>query len=186
MRATGKGQTGIVVVITSGGLSIYNPVPTRDGTLEILDLLIDVEVLDEQRIDDVDSLHYRGKIDMDRVVDEVLAGFDSSKPGYAEAAEAFDIQRTAEINVEIWFGKDDLYMRRLDMGVRAPGMRSGPDGANQVIWLAYQTSVRYFDFDESITIERPVSGTGNLEQGWSLAGGGEALAPSVEVRVTED
>ena len=186
VRTAGEGQTGgVVVVITSGGLSIYNPVPSRDGTLQILDLLIDVDILEGQRVDGLDSLHYRGKIDMDRVVDEVLAGFDSSAPGYAEAAKAFDIQRTAEINVEMWFGRDDLYIRRLDMDVRAPGTRSGPEGARQVIWSTYQTSVRYFDFDESIAIERPVSDSGNLEQGWRLSSGDSAPAPAVEVRTTE-
>jgi hypothetical protein len=100
VRTTDQGQVGsTVVVVTTGGLSIYNPVPIRDGTLEILDLLISVEVLENQQIDGVENLRYRGKIDMDRVVDEVLAGFDSTAPGFAEAAEAFDIQRTAEIGV---------------------------------------------------------------------------------------
>jgi hypothetical protein len=185
-RTAGRRQTGdTVVVVTSGGFSIFNLVPSRDGTLQILDLLIDVEVLEDQRVDGVDSLHYRGKIDMDRVVDEVLAGFDSNAPGYAEAAKAFDIQRTAEINIEIWFGKDDLYMRRFDMDVRAPGSSSGPDGVGQVVWLTYQTSVRYFDFDEPITIKPPVSDSGDLEQGWRLASGDSTPAPAVEVRTAE-
>jgi hypothetical protein len=85
----------------------------------------------------------------------------------------------------MWFGKDDLLIRRLDMDVKAPGTRSGPEGVNQVIWSTYQTSVRYFDFDEPITIERPVDAGGNLEQGWRLAGGDSVPAPSVEVRIVE-
>jgi hypothetical protein len=185
-RATGKGQAGgTVVVVTSGGFSIFNPVPSRDGTLQILDLLIEVDVLEDQVVDGVDSLHYRGRIDMDRVVDDVLAGFDSSSPGYAEAAQAFDLQRTAEINFDIWFGKDDLNIRRLDMDVRAPGTSSGPDGTSHVIWLTYRTSVKYFDYDEPITIEPPLDAAGGLESGWRRAGNGSAPAPSVEVRARE-
>ena len=53
--------------------------------------------------------------------------------------QAFDIQRTAEINVEKWFGNEDLFMRRLDMDVRAPGTSSGPDGVRQIVWLTYKT-----------------------------------------------
>jgi hypothetical protein len=184
-RTTSGAQTGVVVIVTSGGLSIFNPVPTRDGTLQILDLLIDVSVLENQQIDGVDSLHHRGKIDMDRVVDEVLSSFDSSSPGYAEAAEAFDIQRTAEINVEMWFGKEDFFMRRLDMDVRAPVMSSGHGDIRGGVWLTYKTSATYFDFDQPIEVERPVNSSGNLEQGWRVVGGDSSPAPSVELRTIE-
>jgi hypothetical protein len=185
-RTTSGGQTGgTVVVVTSGGFSIFNPLPTRDGTLQILDLLIDVSVLENQQIDGVDSLHYRGMIDMDRVVDEVLADFDSSSPGYAEAAEAFDIQRTAEISVELWFGKEDLFMRRLDMDVRSPGTSSGPDGVRRIVWLTYKTTATYFDFDKPIEVDRPIDASGNLEQGWRLVGGDSAPEPSIEVRTSD-
>tara|TARA_B100000809_G_scaffold200236_1_gene200459 strand:- start:356 stop:613 length:258 start_codon:yes stop_codon:yes gene_type:complete len=85
----------------------------------------------------------------------------------------------------MWFGNEYLFMRRLDMDVRAPGTSLGPDGVRQIVWLTYKTSATYFDFDQPIEVDRPVNASGNLEQGWRLVGGDSAPAPSVEVRTSE-
>ena len=179
VRTPGGGQAGgTVVVITTGGFSIYNPVPSRDGTLELLDSLIDVSVLQDQEVDGVDSLHYRGRVDMDRVVDEWVDSLDPNSLDDTEAVKALDVQRTAEINVEMWIGKEDSSMRKLELDVRAPSTVSGPEGARQVAWMTYRTVVRYFDFDEPIEINRPVTASGESEPGWSLVGSGPP-APTV-------
>ena len=160
---------GTVVVITTGGFSIFNPIPSRDGTLEILDSLIEVSVLQDQEVDGVDSLHYRGRVDMNRVVDEVVAGLNPSSPGYLEATEVSNMQRTAEVDVNLWIGKEDSSMRKLELDVRAPATVSGPKGGRQIIWMKYLTEARFFDFNESIEIHRPVAVSGEPEPGWYLA-----------------
>jgi hypothetical protein len=51
--------------------------------------------------------------------------------------------------------------------------------------LTYKTSATYFDFDQPIVVEQPVTASGNLEQGWRLVGGDSPPAPSVELRTIE-
>ena len=58
-----------VIVIDPGGYNVFNPVPSRAGTLQILDSLADVESLADETVDGIATLHYRGRVNIDRIID---------------------------------------------------------------------------------------------------------------------
>ncbi len=166
---------GSVVVVTDDASS---PVPSREGTLQLLDSLIDVERLPDEKLDGADSFHYRGRVDIDRMLDEAVAGLDSGSTGYNDNLESLAVQRSIEIDVELWIDKGDFSLRQMRRDMSAPTMRSDAEGTRQVGSMTSSTLVRYFDFDKPVEIERPLTTSGDLEEGWHLVGGGPP-APAV-------
>ena len=127
-RASELGQSGgTVVVIASSGFSIFNPVPGREGTLQILDSLVDLEKLPGEQIDRVDSLHYRGRVDIDRIIGEQVSGLDPESPVYQGTLDFLEVHRRARIDVDIWIGEEDFSIRQMKLDVEAPTTVS--DGA---------------------------------------------------------
>ena len=176
-RDSGNGQSsGNVVVITTEGFSVFNPVPSREGTLQLLDSLTDLVDLPDEVIDEVDTLHSRGRVDIDRIMDEQLAGLDPESPAYSETFEFLELQRSIRIDVELWISKEDFSIRQMSLDVEGPTTGSGGDQVGEV---AYSTMVRYFDLNEPIEIARPLTGFGELVRGWNLVGSGPP-APQVQ------
>ena len=176
-RAPGNGRSsGNVVVITTEGFSVFNPVPSREGTLQLLDSLTDRADLPDEVIDGEDTLRSRGRVDIDGIMDEQLAGLDPESPAYSETLEFLELQRSIRIDVELWISKEDFSIRQMRLDVESPTTGSGGDQVGEV---AYSTVVRFFDLNEPIEIERPLTASGDLVPGWDLAGSGPP-APQVQ------
>ncbi|MFC1993698.1 anti-sigma factor family protein [Chloroflexota bacterium] len=177
-------SSGTVVVITD---SIFSPIPSREGTLQLLDSLTELEELPEEEIEGLASLRYRGRVDIDRIVDDQIALLDPESPGYEQMAEALEMQRSININVELWINKGDYSLLQINLDAQsprfvaaAPVFESGSDVMQEAGFISYSTSARYYDFNEYIEVDQPLTESGVLEQGWSLADDSPPV-PTVEV-----
>ena len=184
-RESGSGEsTGSVVVITGGGYSVFNPIPSKEGTLQILDSLTDLEGLPDKQLDGEDARRFRGKVDMDRIVDEQIEGLDPESPQYDQTVELSSLQRSATIDVALWIGKEDSTLRQLKLDVQFPTLSSGPRGMEQSGVATFSTLVRFLDLNKPIDINPPVTPSGDPEPGWMQVTGGPP-SPIVEKSGTE-
>ena len=184
-QESGSGEsTGSVVVITGGGYSVFNPIPSKEGILQILDSLTYLEGLPDEQLDGEDTRHFRGKVDMDRIVDEQIEGLDPESPQYDQTVELSSLQRSATIDVALWIGKEDSTLRRLKLDVQFPTLSSGPRGMEQSGVATFSTLVRFLDLNEPIDINPPVTLSGVPESGWMQVTGGPP-SPIVEKSGTE-
>ncbi|MFC2058357.1 zf-HC2 domain-containing protein [Chloroflexota bacterium] len=165
-------SSGTVVIVTD---SIFSPIPSREGTLQLLDSLADLEELPDEEINGLGSLHYRGRVDIDRIVDDQIAALDPEWPEYEQMAEAMEMQRSININVELWINKEDYSLLQMNLDAQsprfvaaAPVFESGSDVMQEAGFISYSTSARYYDFNEAIEVDHPLTESGALEQGWSL------------------
>jgi hypothetical protein len=136
------------------------PLSTED-TLSLLDLLIKIENLPDERIAGADCFHLRGEIDMERCAEKTKAALDPTDPWYEETVKSIEEQAAAtEIVVEIWIGKDDYLIRQ----VKHNGQVFLGDG--EVGTFSFLEV--YYDFNEPIEIEPPLDADGKLLPGWQL------------------
>ncbi len=111
-RTPDSGGAGVTVIaISVDGYDVLNPVPTRAGTLQILDSLTDVESLADEAVDGIATLHYRGRVDIDRIVDAQTELLDPEAPGYEDMVQMLDFQRAVKIDVELWIDAGDSTLR---------------------------------------------------------------------------
>jgi len=115
--------------------------------LEPLELLIDLERLADEEIDNVQCLHYRGKIDMDAFVEKEKAETGSQLP-----PELWELMRRGSMEVELWVGKDDYLIRQMK---RLDHMPEWEAGTAEEKWMRQSTVQRFYDFNEPISIEPP-------------------------------
>lgn len=155
-RESGSARSGNLYVI-----SLSNSILSKEDTLELLDTLTDLEKLPDEEVDGVDCLHYRGRVDIDRMVDEWKAELDPAQPEYEEMLEAMERQRQMKTEVELWIGKDDYLIRQMKHDMQVPSEDAGQ-------WDTSSSIVRYYDFNEPIQIEPPVTASGELLPGWRL------------------
>ena len=140
-------------------------VPSKEETLEILASLVDLKRLPEENIGGTDCLHYKGRVDMDRRVDEIKAKMDPNDPRYEETLKQVEEMRSIRTEVELWIGKEDYLIRKWQQETSLPEVKS--------------ESVRlYYDFNEPITIEPPVNASGELLAGWRLQDTFPAVPPA--------
>jgi len=170
-REPSSTQSGTMYVIAlSSGSG-----PSKEETLELLDTLTDLEKFPDEKIDGVDCFHYRGRVDIDRMVDERKAELDPAQRDYKERLEALEQQRQMKIEVELWIGKDDYLIRQIKRDIEAPwrGLSCDPASGGVVElegWSHSSSMVKYYDFNEPITIEPPLTASGELLPGWRLVG----------------
>ncbi len=152
---------------TSVGVS-SSSILSKEDTLKIIDSLTDLEKLPDEKIEGVDCSHYRGRVDIDRMVEEQMANLDPAQPGYEEMLEAMEQAleqaRQMKIEVELWIGKDNYLIRQMKHDMRMPAENTGQ-------WNTSSSMVRYYDFNEPIEIEPPVTASGELLPGWRLVSG---------------
>ena len=172
-RTPDSGGAGVTVIeIGTDGYNVFNPVPTRAGMLQILDSLADVESLADETVDGIATLHYRGTVDIDRIIDEQTALLDPDAPGYRETVQMLDFQRAVKIDVELWIDAGDSSLRQMKLDSESPRFVSDQEGSRFEGSSTFSTFVKFTDLNAPISIERPVSADGVLEQGWSVAGSG--------------
>ncbi len=116
--------------------------------LEPLDSLIDLEQLPEEQIDGVDCLHYRGKTDIDSLVEK-------TGRGYQQTPEFLEVMLRTSIDAELWVGKDDYLIRQMITTIRSP---ESEVGTGEEKWVTQTTIFRFYDFNKPIAIEPPPTG----------------------------
>ena len=168
----GQSSRNVVEIVIEGGFSVFNPTPSREGTLQLLDSLADLQKLGDAKIDDAETLHYKGRVDVDRIVDEQVAALDPQSPVYRETVEFLDLQRSIRIDVELWIGLEDDSIRRMKLDGQSPTTGTGPDGDELIGSSSFSTVVTYSDFDEPMEIEGPLTPSGDLKPEWSLVSSG--------------
>jgi len=143
------------------GISLSGSILSKEDTLEILDTLTDLEKLPDEKIKGVDCLHYWGRVDIDRMVEEQMANLDPAQPGYEQMLEAMEQARQMKIEIELWIGEDDYLTRQMKHDMQVPSEDAGQ-------WNTSSSLVKYYDFNEPIQIEPPETASGELLPGWHL------------------
>lgn len=147
------------------GVAVSGSIPSKEDTLELLDILTDLEKLPDEQIDSVDCLHYRGRVDMERMVEEQMASLDPEQPGYEEMVKSMEqaLEEACQMKteVELWIGKDDYLIRQMKYDMQMPAENTGQ-------WNTSSSVVRYHDLNKPIIVEPPVTASGELLPGWRL------------------
>ena len=106
--------------------------------------IVNVEVLPYEEIGGVNCSHYRGRIDMDALVEARASEVGGMNP-------ELEAMRQWKFGAELWIDRDS-YIRQVKADVSTPDVdpNTGVEG-----WSGKVSTTRYFDFDEAIRIERP-------------------------------
>ena len=138
--------------------SLKNLTPSAESTLRLLDSLTDLEKLPDEKIDGVDCLHCRGRVDMDRAIEKqkakTEATLDPSKPGYQERLEFMEWQRKWEINYGLWISREGCLIPQWKSETQMPA-RESPTGEIMQGEAKVTMSVHYYDINKPIRIEPP-------------------------------
>ncbi len=110
--------------------------------------------------------HYRGRVDIDRIFEQQLAGVPEGSPDYEASKQLLDMQRSAIIDVDLWVDNSHSTIREMRLNVEAPTIVSDQSGTRLEGSINYATAVRFFDLNALIRIERPVTTSGVVEADW--------------------
>ena len=128
------------------------------STVEIVDSLVGVVELRDEKIDGVSCFHYRGNIDVEALVEGQIANLDPTLPGYEDIVRSIEQQLQSEQNVEFWIGKEDYLLRRLDAQYEMVYTEGWDEDTEREERITANYSYRFFDFNQPIQIEPPVVG----------------------------
>ena len=124
------------------------------------ELLIGLEKLPDEEIDGVQCIHYRGKLDVDSIIEEYEARLetqlDPSSPEYQKALKRLEQQERWETVIELWIGKDDYLIRQKKSDTLMPAIEPGTGEAEEEKYYARGSLEKYYDFHEPIKIKPPV------------------------------
>lgn len=149
--------------------------PTKENTLETLDMLIDIEELPDENIDGTDCYHYKGVVDIEKWLEkwrpELEKGFKKmiERSGLNLDLEqmvktAENMWHTKEITYEFWIGKDDYLIRQWKNVTQTLPDQPVLGGLYEAIAIR-----KYYDFNEPIVIEPPLTESGELMEGWTVS-----------------
>jgi len=124
-------------------------------TVEILDSLVGLVELRDEKIDGVSCFHYRGSIDTAAQVEERITNLDPTLPSYEEIVQAFEQQLQSEQIVEFWVGKEDYLLRRVETQYEMVYTEDEGEDTEREEQVIATYSVRLYDFNQPITIEPP-------------------------------
>jgi len=134
---------------------------TKEVTLQMLDGLTDLQELSDEKIDGTDCLHYRGRVDMEKQIEDIKARLDPSNPHDARLLDEVEQLRNWKTEVELWIGKHDYLIRQTKHDWQVPVEDTGR-------WETSSVTIKYYDFSKPITIGPPVTASGELLPGWRL------------------
>jgi hypothetical protein len=151
---------------------IKEAIPSLEKTLELLDLLIEIETLPEESIDGIECNHYRGIVDIEKWLEwsrpERLERFERTAENsrldldidkWMESAE--EMWRTKEITYEFWISKEDNMIRQWKY--TSSTLPGEPVLGGSYMWYAI---LHYYDFNEPVEITAPLDNSGELFEGW--------------------
>ncbi|MGD9142291.1 MAG: zf-HC2 domain-containing protein [Dehalococcoidia bacterium] len=146
----------------------YSSILKKEATLELLDELTGVEKLPEEEIEGIRCLHYIGRLDMEKRIEEMKSAIresnaESDIPAISDEQmeEIAEGMRSIDVSYELWIGKDDYLLRQMKVEQTVPG---GDDGEDMFASMV----MRYSDFNQPIVIEPPLDAGGQLLDGWRL------------------
>jgi hypothetical protein len=148
--------------------------PTKEKTEGALDVLTKIETMADEDIDGTDCYHYKGDVDIEKWLDwtrsnleRLLKGIIERYPGIFDFEEMIrtveDMWRTYERTYEFWIGKDDYLIRQWKLTNRDLTDKSVVGYPYKIV--AY---IKYYDFNEPIAIEPPLTESGELLPGWRV------------------
>lgn len=141
----------------------------KEGTIEMLGWLTNVESLPNVDIDGTDCLHYRGEFDLERMISELRTA------GQTTEAEILEQWQDTITEFELWIGKDDYLIRKMVQEMRSP-VRT-PSGDIEY-WNINKSEARFYDFNVPIVIDPPLTASGELLPGWELVPSEPDLIPT--------
>jgi len=129
------------------------------STVEMLDTLVGVVELRDEKIDGVTCFHYRGSVDIEAQLEEQIANLDPTSPVYEDMLRYIEQQRQWQQVIEFWIGKKDHLLRQVDMQYEMVYTEdTGEDNEREERITATYT-LRFFDFNQPIQIEPPIVDT---------------------------
>jgi len=140
---------------------------SKEATLKLIDSLTDLETLPNEKIKGVDSFHYKGRFDTERMIEEEKARLADMQPrmdadDYERMMEGLENSLNINMEIELWIGKDDNLIRQIVQTTQYPD----DEGKSQTT----SATMTFYDFNEPIIIEPPLDADGELLEGWQLAG----------------
>jgi len=167
---------------------VIENLPSKQQTLDQLDTLADIRALEEEYIDGVMCYHYQGYLDKEKYLEKMLPVMEeyftelykpladlldeqykdeTEKPvltsledSVREGLESYEEYiRKYETVIDYWIGEED-YLIRKEESVRRP-VSDPLEVHEEMITVA-----RYYDFNEDIIINPPLTETGELKEGW--------------------
>ncbi len=146
----------------------HSSILKKEATLDLLDELTAVEKLPEEEIEGIRCLHYIGRLDIEKRIEELKRNIQKSSTesdipvmSDEQMEEVFEGMRSIDISYELWIGKDDYLLRQMKVEQTGP---SGDDGEDMFVSMV----MRYSDFNQPIVIEPPLDTGGQLLDGWQL------------------
>ena len=93
---------------------------------------------------------------MEAAVDELIDRLDPTLPGYEDFVSIIEQQRQWQQDYEFWIGKKDYLLRQIEGYHDIVYPEEWSDGAESKIHINTTYSLRFYDFNQPITIEPPV------------------------------
>jgi len=182
VRITSDGETDEFIVVgdkqyvKSGDMSrnmiiafsrSASSILSKEATLRLIDSLTDLEPLPDEKIEGIDSFHYKGNYDLGKQLEaetDRLSEMESrmGADDYERMQGDLQIFLNVNIEIELWIGKEDNLIRQIVQTTRYP------DDEDKL--QTTSSTMTFYDFNEPIVIEPPLDANGELLNGWQLAG----------------
>jgi hypothetical protein len=142
---------------------------SKEATVQYLDMLTDIQEQQGEKIDGVDCLHYIGKWDVEKQIDETKRSLIEAQvnmgivPDEKEIDKQLEPMRSTEIGIELWIGRDDYLIRQMKMNGKFP------DDGEGLKFVTTSWTMKYYDLNQPVTIEAPLDAEGQVLPPWRLA-----------------
>ena len=117
---------------------------TLKDELKILYSLVNLKALQDEEINDIDCLHYSGRVDFD--------SYSNIKTYEQLTPDTADQLRNWEGEIDLWIAKDSSLIHKLKAKIRWP---EEANGNTEEAWGGMTVIKHFFDFNEVNHIEPP-------------------------------
>ena len=125
------------------------------GTLLSSTKLKDVEILKDEKIEEVDCYHYIGSMDIQGQQEEELASIDESDPYYEQRKMMVESIEYIRDDMEIWISKDDYLLRQYTVYMETSTYKDKGEDTEEVESYGSTTTLRFYNYNEPIEIVAP-------------------------------
>ena len=137
---------------------------SREATLRNIEMLTAIRELPEERIEGTRCFHYRGVYDWEKMIrSQKKDGPKAGLPPISEEEIAEQVQEARSgagpTTFEVWVGKEDYLIRQM----KIVSQDNGSEGETASI----VRTLKFYDFNQPVTIEAPVDSGGRLLPGWT-------------------
>ncbi len=138
---------------------------TQESIPEHIKSFTNFEKLDDETIDGVSYFHYRGKVDIDRMINEWKNKVDPAQPEYEDLLMRLEQFRNTEMEIKLLIDKNNYYIRQFKEDTLGPMQSKSTFERN------------YYDLNEPIVIEPPRDISGELLPDWQLTPSHSGIEP---------